>query len=385
MVARRMASVPESGTVKIANVVSKLKSEGVKDIVSFSMGEPDFHTPEHITESCIRSLRDHETYYTPSAGIPELRQAVADDLSRRNNLPCATRNVLITPTKHAIFMTMLAMIDEGDEVVVPDPAWGTFDACARLAGAKVRYAKLDPENGYRFTPESFSQQITKKTRLVVINTPSNPCGAVMAAEDINGIADLCKDHDILVLADEIYERLVFEGKHISIGSLDGMFDRTITLGGLSKTYAMTGWRIGWAVAPTPIFNELNKLQTQSITCVASFVQRAGLMALQGSQEPVLKMAEEFKVRRDLIYGLVKDMPHLTCPRPNGAFYLFPSFDMKMPSEDLATYLLENAHVAVTPGSAFGPSGEGKIRISYATSRKDIIEGMHRIGAALDQL
>lgn len=380
-----MANVPESGTVKIANVVSKLKSEGVKDMISFSMGEPDFHTPDYITDACIKALREHETYYTPSAGIPELRQVVAEDLSRRNNMPCAGQNVLITPTKHAIFMSMLALVDEGDEVVVPDPAWGTFDACAKLAGAKVRYAKLDQENGYRLTPEILADKITKRTRLIVINTPSNPCGAVMTAADIKGVAELAQEHDLFVLSDEIYERLVFEGEHLSIASLEGMFDRTVTLGGFSKTYAMTGWRIGWAVAPTPIFNELNKLQTQSITCVTSFVQRAGLAALQGSQGPVRKMAEEFKARRDLIYGLVKDIPQLSCPKPNGAFYLFPSFDIKMPSEDLAAALLERAHVAVTPGSAFGPSGEGKIRISYATSRKDIIEGMERINKALDQL
>ena len=210
-------------------------------------------------------------------------------------------------------------------------------------------------------------------------------GAVMTAADIKGIADLCKDHDIFVLSDEIYERLVFEGKHLSIGSLDGMFDRTITLGGLSKTYAMTGWRIGWAVAPVPIFNQLNKLQPQSNTCVTSFVQRAGLEALLGSQEPVHKMAVEFKARRDLIFDLVHDIPQLACPKPNGAFYLFPSYDLNMPSEDLAAYLLEKAHVAVTPGSAFGPSGEGKIRISYAASRNDITEGMRRIGHALKDL
>jgi aspartate aminotransferase len=228
-------------------------------------------------------------------------------------------------------------------------------------------------------------QVTKKTRLVVINTPSNPCGAVMRTEDVKGVADICQDHELLVLSDEIYERLIFEGMHTSIASLDGMFDRTVTIGGLSKTYAMTGWRIGWAVAPMPIFNELNKLQTQSITCVTSFVQRAGLEALLGSQEPVAKMALEFKARRDLIFDLVRDIPQLQCPMPNGAFYLFPSYSMKMPSEDLAAYLLEKAHVAVTPGSAFGPSGEGKIRISYAASRKDIAEGMRRIGHALKDL
>lgn len=385
MVARRMGNVPESGTVKIANVVSKLKVEGVNDIISFSMGEPDFPTPENITQACVRSLNDHFTYYTPSAGIPELRQAVAETLHRRNNIPCKEGNVLITPTKQAIFMTMLAMVDEGDEVIVPDPEWGTFDACARLAGADVKYANISPEEGYRLTPERLAAAVTKKTKLIVINTPSNPCGAVMTRKDIEGVAKIAKETGACILADEIYEQLVFDGEHVSISSLPGMFERTITLGGFSKTYAMTGWRLGWAVAPPAIFKELNKLQMQSITCATSFVQKAGVEALKGPQKAVEEMKREFKARRDLICDLCQEIPQLDCPRPQGAFYLFPSYNIKMPSEDLAAHLLEKAHVAVTPGSAFGPSGEGHIRISYAASRKDITEGMQRIKKAMASL
>ncbi|OPY34099.1 MAG: putative aspartate aminotransferase 2 [Methanomassiliicoccales archaeon PtaU1.Bin124] len=385
MVARRMGNVPESGTVKISNVVSKLKLEGVNDIISFSMGEPDFPTPENITNACVDSLRNHFTYYTPSAGIPELRQAVAETLNKRNSIPCKDKDVLITPTKQAIFMTMLAMVEEGDEVIVPDPSWGTFDACARLAGAKVKYAKVSPDNDYRLTPESLAEAVTPKTKLMVINTPSNPCGAVMTRKDIEGAAKIAKEANSYVMADEIYEQLVFDGEHVSISSLPGMFERTITLGGFSKTYAMTGWRLGWAIAPAPIFKELNKLQMQSITCAVSFVQNAGVEALRGPQKAVADMKKEFKARRDLIYDLTMEIPQMHCPRPHGAFYLFPSYDIDMPSEDLAAYLLEKAHVALTPGSAFGPSGEGHLRISYAASRKDIIEGMERIKKALATL
>jgi aspartate aminotransferase len=384
MFAKRMEGVPESGTVKIANLVSKLKSEGV-NIISFSMGEPDFHTPDNIKEACVRSLGHDFTYYTPSAGIPELRKAVAERSRNDNKIPCESSNVLITPTKQAIFMTMLAMVDQDDEVIVPDIAWGTFEACAKLAGGRIRHAKLSSEKAFRMTPESLAEQITKKTKLVVLNSPSNPCGAVLTKEDVRGVADLAKDHDFFVLADEIYDHLVFEGEHTSISSLDGMFERTITVNGFSKTYAMTGWRAGWAIAPKLIFKELNKLQTQSITCVTSFVQEACLEALRGPQESVAKMKQEFKARRDLVHSLIKAIPGLECPMPSGAFYMMPSYDFDMPSEEMATYLLEKAHVAVTPGSAFGPAGEGRFRLSYAASREDIKEGMARIEKALASL
>lgn len=384
MFAKRMKGVQESGTVRIANLVSKLKEEGA-DIISFSMGEPDFHTPENIKEACVRSLANDFTYYTPSAGIPELRKAIAERCRRLNNIPCDASNVLVTPTKQAIFMTMLAMVDEGDEVIVPDIAWGTFEACARLAGGKVRHARLSPDNAFRMTPESVAEAVSEKTKLLVLNSPSNPCGAVLSKDDIRGIADLAKDHDFFILADEIYNQLVFEGHHTSVSSLDGMFERTITVDGFSKTYAMTGWRAGWAVAPEAIFKELNKLQTQSITCVTSFVQQACLEALQGPQESVALMKEEFKARRDLVYSLMKGIPGLDCPLPSGAFYMMPSYDFDMSSEDMAAYLLKEAHVAVTPGSAFGPAGEGRFRLSYAASRENIREGMSRIKEALARL
>lgn len=384
MVAKRMSNVPESGTVKIANLVSRLKAEGA-DIISFNMGEPDFNTPANITAACVKGLGEHFTHYTPSAGIPELRKAVANKLHKNNHIPCKERHVLITPTKQAIFMAMLAMVEEGDEVIVPDPEWGTFDACARLAGAAVKYATLDPAEQYRMTPEKVMDMVTPKTKLIVINSPSNPCGAVLEESDVRGIADIAKDHDLVVLSDEIYERLIFEGQNHSIASFPGMFERTITIGGMSKTYAMTGWRLGWAVAPDPIFKELNKLQTQSITCVTSFVQYAGIEAVNGPQNSVEEMFREFKARRDLIFDLMSEIPSLHCEKPKGAFYLFPSYDQKVSSEDMATYLLEKAHVAVTPGIAFGPSGEGKIRISYAASRDEITEGMSRMKNALARL
>lgn len=382
MVSKRLGSVAESGTVRISNLVSRLKQEGV-DILSFSMGEPDFPTPDNISEACVHALREHFTHYTPSAGIPELRRAVAEKSAKENLIPCTDENVLITPTKQAIFMSMFAMLNEGDEVIIPDPTWGTFDACVRLAGARPRYLKLEGDEEYRVTPEGVAELVSPKTAMVLLNSPSNPCGAVMTRADIEGVADIAKDHDLLVFSDEVYEKIVYDGaKHHSIASLDGMFERTITANGFSKTYSMTGWRIGWIVAPSVMIKEINKLQTHSLTCVTSFVQKAAVEALKGPQDSVRSMVEEFRRRRDLMYDLMKEIPSLRCPRPKGAFYVFPEYDFDMTSEELGAYLLEKAHVAVTPGSAFGPSGEKHIRLSYATSNDVIVRGMEKMKEAL---
>lgn len=385
MAAKRMNSVPESGTVRIANIVSKLKQDGINDIISFSMGEPDYSTPDNITDACKASLDRHFTHYTPSAGIPELRKAVADHARAHNGIPCTPANVIITPAKQAIFMGILSQVDEGDEVILPDPSWGTYEACVRLAGGKPKYVGHQSGTEFRITPEVVAEAISPKTKMIMLNTPCNPTGAVMTGDEIRGIADLAKDHDLLVLSDEVYEKIIFEGEHLSIASLDGMFDRTITVNGVSKSYAMTGWRLGWAIAPTSIIKHLNTLQTHSLTCCVSFVQEAVVEALNGPQDSVDEMVKEFRARRELVTKCLAEIPTLNCNAPHGAFYLFPTFDHNMSSEDMAAYLLEKAHVAVTPGSVFGPSGEGRIRISYACSRKDIVDGMNRIKDALAKL
>lgn len=384
MSARRLSRVPESGTVKIANAVSKLKSEGV-DIISFSTGEPDFSTPDNITKACVDSLNKHFTHYTPSVGIAELRKAVAEKSRNENNIPCEASNVLITPSKQAIFMTALSLIDEGDEVILPDPSWVTYDACIRLAGGIPKYVKVLPENEYRMTPEEVAELVSPATKMIFLNTPANPTGAVATEEDLKGIADIAVDNDLYVMSDEVYEKILFEGKHISIASFPGMFERTITINGMSKVYAMTGWRIGWAVAPPEIFKILNILQTHSVTCCTSFAQQAGVEALNGPQDSVKNMVDEFRVRREIVMEELAKIPTLHAPKPKGAFYVFPEYDHKMNSVDLTEYLLTNAHVAVTPGSAFGPGSDGHIRISYACSRDDIREGLRRIGEALSKL
>lgn len=384
MVADRLGNMPESGTVRIANLVAKLKQEG-RDVLSFSMGEPDFTTPENIREAAKRALDEGFTHYTPSAGLPELRDLIARKSIKENKIPCTASNVLVTPTKHAIFMSVLAMINQGDEVILPDPVWGTYDASIRLAGGKPRYAVLKQEEEFRMTSERVAELITPKTRMIVINSPLNPTGSVLEKEDIKGIADLAKDHDITVMADEVYEHIIYEGEHLSIASLDGMFDRTITINGFSKTYAMTGWRLGWLVAPPEIFRAVNKLQSHSVTCAVSFVQKGGIEALSGPQDSVAAMREEFRARRDLVCDLIEEIPSLHCSKPKGAFYIFPSYDFEMNSEDFCTYILENANVGVTPGAAFGPNSEGYFRISYAASREALKEGLTRIKEALSRL
>lgn len=384
MVSKRLQNVPTSGTVKIANIVSQLRESGV-DILSFSMGEPDFDTPRNIVDACITSLEDRFTHYTSSLGIPELREAIAAKTRRDNNILCSADNVLVTPTKHAIFMIALAYLDPGDEVLLPDPAWVTYDACIRLAGAKPVHVPTNGSNGFRVTPEMVAEKVTDKTKMIILNSPCNPTGMVMPRSDLEGIADICQDHNLRVLSDEIYERIIYEGEHVSIGSLDGMFDRTLTVSGLSKTYAMTGWRLGWLVAPEADIVQVNKLQTHSITCCTSFTQPAAIEAINGPQGEIDRMVGEFRKRRDLMVNLINDIPGLSCDVPAGAFYCFPRYDMDMSSEDLAAHLLKEAHVAVTPGSAFGPSGEGCLRLSYAASEEQIIEGMGRIKSALSKL
>jgi aspartate aminotransferase len=376
-----MSRVAESGTVKIGNIVSQMKARGEK-VLAFNMGEPDFKTPDHIVAAAKEALDEGFTHYTPSNGIPELREAIAQH-ERECGLDCKAENVMVTMTKHAIFMTMLALVDDGDEVLLPEPAFVSYEPCISLAGGKAVPITMTAENGFQLTPEMVLEKITKKTKLLVINSPSNPTGAVFKRENLRGIAEVCADAKLNVFSDEIYKKLIYDGEHVSIASFDGMAERTIVADGFSKPYAMTGWRVGWLVAPKPIFSELSKLQQHSLTCVTSFVQKGALAALRGSQEPVKGMLSEFRARRDLIVKLMNDTGHFECRTPDGAFYVFPKYKADMSSEKFAEQMLTKAKVAVTPGIAFGGAGEGHIRISYAASREAIKQGVRQMANALD--
>ena len=384
MFSKRLTNIPESGTVAISNLVNQLKQEGI-NIISFSMGEPDFDTPDNIKEACIRSLRDGFTHYTPSTGIPELRKAIAEKTVRDNKINCTAKNVLVTPTKQALFMIMLSYLDPKDEVIISDPAWVSYGPTAINAGAKPVYVPTTFEDNFKMSAEMVNEAITKRTKMLVLNSPSNPTGSVIDRRTLKGIAELCIENDIMVLSDEIYEHIIYDGEHVSIASFDGMFDRTITISGLSKTYAMTGWRLGWMVAPEKDVAAVNKMQTHSITCCTSFTQPAAVEALKGPQDSRIKMVKEFKKRRDLALDLLNDIKGVECNRPEGAFYLFPKYDHKISSDDLAMYLMKDAHVAITPGASFGKAGEGFFRLSYATSESNITEGIGNIKRSLSKL
>lgn len=384
MVSKRLQEIPASGTIAISNLVSQMKAEGV-DIVSFSMGEPDFTTPENVIEACCDSLHSGFTHYTPSLGIPELRKAVADMTRETDKVPCQASNVLITPCKQAIFMIALAYIDPGDEVILADPSWVSYEACIRLAGGVPVYVPTRFEDNFVLDPAAVEAAITPRTKMIILNTPTNPTGAVTPASVLKQIADIAMARNIKVLSDEIYSSIVYEGKHTSIASFPGMFDNTIIVSGLSKSFAMTGWRMGWAIAPEEDIKAINKLQSHSISCAVSFAQQAAVEAITGPQQSKYDMVAEFRRRRDLAMDLITEIPGIECNVPQGAFYIFPKYNKDIPSAKLAEILLKEGHVAVTPGTAFGPCGEGFIRISYATSEDQIREGISRIKKTLTSL
>ena len=382
MISERVKRIQESGTMKMKELAGQKKAEG-KKIISFTVGEPDFDTPKHIVEAAKKALDEGKTRYLDAPGLQDLRQAIAERAKKDNGIPCESSNVLITPTKQAIFETIMATINEGEEVIMPDPSWVTYEPCVQLAGGKAVPCVTKEGSEWRMVPEEVAELITPKTKMILFNSPSNPCGAVETHDDIRGLADLAKDHNLLVLSDEVYEKIIFDGlKHYSIAAEPGMMDRTITISGFSKTYAMTGWRMGWLIAPKPIFKGVNKIQQHSITHAVSFAQYGALAALTGTQEPVNMMVKEFEERRNLIMKLMKEIPKFHCDTPKGAFYVFPRYDGKMNSEEMALHLMDKAEVALTGGSSFGKAGEQHLRISYATDKKNIQEGMERIKKAL---
>lgn len=379
MTAKRLQNITESATLRIAALASELKSQG-KDVISFSLGEPDFATPGHITDAAKASLDRGDTHYTPSPGIPELRKAIADKLKTENNIDAKPSNIIVTPgAKQAIFEVMLSVLEEGDEAILFDPAWVSYEPCITLSGAKTIWAPTNRENG--FTPSGLSEYITKKTKLIVINSPCNPTGGVYGKDTMKEIADLAVDKNIKVLSDEIYEKIIYDKKHISIGSFDGMQELTITVNGFSKAYAMTGWRLGYVHAPKEIYEQMLKLHSHSVSQATSFVQYAGIAALEGDQTCITDMVREFKVRRDL---LVKGLNKLgvKCAMPDGAFYAFADVSEYGSGEKVAELLLNKAFVATTPGAAFGEAGYDFIRISYATSQERIREALGRMEAVL---
>jgi aspartate aminotransferase len=377
MLSRRIKDLAPSGTVMLSNRVAKLKSEGV-DVISFTLGEPDFITPKNVIRAAKAALDAGDTHYTPSTGIKDLREAILSHILKKNRIQARLDNVMVLPAKFALYCAIQSILNDGDEVLYPDPGWVSYGPQVQMAGGKPIPFRMTFEDGWHLSPESIERSITSRTKAIIINTPSNPTGSVMSEEELGLVAEIAKKKDLLVIADEVYEDLIYEGEHHSIGSFEGMADRTITIAGLSKSYAMTGWRIGWVIANADIIGMINKIQQHSLTCLPGFVQRAGLEAIIGGRDSVEEMRKEFQARRDLLIPLINSIPGLSCEVPKGAFYAFFKADLGIDSMKLSEMLLDHAHVALTPGSAFGKEGEGYLRMSYAASRKDIEEGMRRI-------
>ncbi len=382
--AKRMKGIPPSSTLKVLGLAKELERQG-KDIIHMEVGEPDFDTPAHIKRAAEEALARGMTKYTPSAGLPELREAITEHLATKG-ITTTTKNVIVTPgAKHAIFCAMVAALDPGDEVIIPSPCW-TYEPMVLAVGAKPVFVEATQADEFKVRAEKMQEALTKKTKMILINYPNNPTGAVMQRGDLQSIVDLAIEHDLWVLSDEIYDCLVYEGKHVSVLSLPNTAERTIYVNGFSKAYAMTGWRLGYAVAPAELIAEMNKVQQASTSCVAGFVQAAGVAALRGPQDCVREMRDEYRKRRDAIVGGLNSIEGFECAKPAGAFYAFPSIKkLGVSSLSLCEFLLREAGVAVVQGSGFGPYGEGHVRFSYATSMENIEKAIDRTKESVKKL
>jgi aspartate aminotransferase len=387
--ARRMERLGTETAFSVLAKAKALEAEG-RGIIHLEIGEPDFDTPEHVVEAGCRALREGHTHYTPTAGIPELREAIAFDVARSRGIEVGPEQVVVTPGgKPIMFFTILALVEEGDEVLVPNPAFPIYESMVNFVGGRPIFVPLRQENGFRFDLDEFSARLSDRTRMVILNSPANPTGGVLTADDIAGLAEILRERpEVYVLSDEIYSRLLYTGDFASIASEPGLGPegRTIILDGFSKAYAMTGWRLGYGVMPEPLAEEVAKLQVNSNSCTSAATQYAGLAALEGSQDAVHSMLAEFRARRDLIVDGLGELQGIECITPQGAFYAFPRItETGHNADDLADLLLDEAGIACLSGAAFGRYGEGHLRLSYANSRENIALALERMGEVLSRV
>jgi len=380
---RRVRITRKSWTLKTLEKARELEKKGVK-VIHLGVGEPDFDTPEHVKKAAYEAMRSGYTHYTLSQGIPELREAIAEKLRNENNLDASPENVIVTPgAKQAILEVVLAIIDEGDEVLIPAPSWVSYEEMVKIAGGTIK--RVPTDENFKLTPETLEDSIGNKTKLLIFNSPNNPTGTVYSEQEIRGLAEVLMDNNVYVISDEIYEKIVYDVKHFSIGSVPGMDELTITVNGFSKSYAMTGWRLGYASGPKEIISAMNKIQQHSATCAVAFVQKAGVEALRSpqSQKFIEEMVEEFERRRNLLVTKLSDVSSLKVKKPQGTFFMFPEVSgTGMTSTEFADYLLEEKGVAVTPGRAFA-GYDTHVRISFANSMENLAEAVERIKAALE--
>ncbi|AMS27098.1 aspartate aminotransferase [Bacteroidetes bacterium UKL13-3] len=392
--ANRVNYINEPQTIAMAKLSRELAAKGY-DVISLSLGEPDFTTPAHIKDAAKKAIDDNFSYYTPVAGIPELREAIVRKFKRDNNLDFSIDNIIVsTGAKHSIMNVIMALVNKGDEVIIPTPYWVSYSEMVRLMEGEPVFINATVEQQYKITPAQLEAAITPQSKAFIFSSPCNPTGSVYSKEELAALVDVFEKHpNIYIIADEIYEFINFVGKHESIAQFDSIKERVITINGLSKGYAMTGWRLGYMAANTAIAKACEKIQSQYTSATSSITQKAAVAALDGDMKPSMEMVKAFKRRRNLILEEVKNIPHWICNNPDGAFYLFPdisyyfgkTFEGKtiQTATDLCMYLLHNAHVSMVTGEAFG--APQCLRISYATSDEKIIEAMRRIKVALDQL
>jgi aspartate aminotransferase len=377
--ARRMSRLGTETAFEVLNKARALERQG-KSIIHLEIGEPDFDTPANVVEAAVDALHKGWTHYGPSAGLPELRQTIADYVSRTRGVKVASEEVVVVPGgKPIIFFTILALIDEGDEVIYPNPGFPIYESMIHYVGGRALPIHLREERDFSVDVDELAALITDRTKLIILNSPQNPTGGVMQRREVEQVAEVIGDRNILVLSDEIYSRLLYEGEHFSIMSVPGMQERTILLDGFSKTYAMTGWRMGYGVMRPDLAAHITRLATNSTSCTASFTQIAGIEALRGDQSSVDHMCAEFKRRRDVFVAGLNKIKGFSCRMPKGAFYVFPNITKTgWKSKPLADALLEQAGVAALSGTAFGEFGEGYLRFSVANSLENLQQALDRI-------
>jgi aspartate aminotransferase len=384
--ATRMSRLGTETAFEVLVKARALEAQG-REIIHLEIGEPDFDTPSNIVEAAVRSLREGQTHYTPSAGIPQLREAIAEEISTTRGIEANPDQVVVTPgAKPIMFFTILALCEKGDEVIYPNPGFPIYESMINFAGATPMPIPLLMEMDFRFDIEEFKGLVSPKTKMIILNSPHNPTGGVLSREDLEAIAEIAIENDAMVLSDEIYNRILYEGEFASITQFPGMEERTIILDGFSKTYAMTGWRIGYGVMPEWLAAQVATLMVNSNSCTAAFSQWAAVEALQGPQDEPRKMVEAFRQRRDVIVDGLNQIPGFRCLRPKGAFYVFPNIESTdMSSQEMEDFLLNEAGVATLSGTSFGEHGEGFVRFSYANSVKNIKKALERIAEAMARL
>jgi aspartate aminotransferase len=384
--ADRMSRLGTESAFEVLARARALEAQGRK-IIHLEIGEPDFDTAAHITDAAIEALRAGFTHYVPAPGLPEVREGVASWLSRTGRLETSPDQVIMAPgAKPIMWYLILATCQEGDEVIYPDPGFPMYESIARFAGATPVPLPLREENDFRPDPEELAALVTSRTRLLVLNSPHNPCGSALTKADCEAIADIAIRNDLLVLADEVYWAIRYEGQHASVLDVPGMAERTVLLDGWSKTFAMTGWRLGFGVFPPALVEPVCRLVINSVSCTSAFSQRAALAALTGPWEPVEQMVAEFSKRRDVMVAGLNAIEGITCVRPAGAFYAFPSVkSFGISSKKIEDHLLNRAGVAALSGTAFGQYGEGYLRFSYANSVQAIRDALDAVAAALAEL